>query len=103
MDVDDTIPECRDEGVRVNPIVAGIDNQLDALAFEEVAHGGVTLRGRCEVFLRQLGEWNSTLPRKAGGATSWTVGRHSAHVESPLDKVAQVRAGAGNRHPQSHR
>jgi hypothetical protein len=83
-------------------VVTGINNQLNALAFEKVAHGDITLLGRCVVFLRQLSQWNSALSREGSGATCRFVRRHSDHIESALDKVAQVRAGARNRHPQSH-
>jgi hypothetical protein len=83
-------------------VVTGIDNQLYALSFEKVAHRGVTLLGRCVVFLRQLSQWNSALSREGSGATCRSVRRHSYDIESALDKVAQVRAGAGNGHPQSH-
>src|SRR5450759_3596993 len=103
MNVDDPVSERFDERLRMDAVVARIDDQLHPLAFEEVAHGRVAVVGRSEVLLRQLGQWNSPLTRKGSAATCRPVRRHGDHLESMLDKVAQVRAVAGHRHPQSHR
>ena len=49
MDVDDAILESLHESIRVDAVIAGIDDELDALALEEIAHRGIALGGRCEV------------------------------------------------------
>src|SRR5579864_5838267 len=96
MHVDDAAVERLEERSGVDPVVAGVDDELDVMSLEEVAHRRVALLGRLEGLLRQLAKRDAPLPRELGGHARRAVGRHRHDVESTLDQVAQVGATTGD-------
>jgi len=68
VDVEDAAGEGVEERPRVDAVVAGVDDELDAVLQEEVPHGGVALLGGGEGPLGQLAKWNPALPRQLGPA-----------------------------------
>jgi hypothetical protein len=43
VDVDDPASICVEERVRVDAVVARVDDELDSVPLEEVAHGHITM------------------------------------------------------------
>ena len=88
VDVDDPARERLQEWRRVDPVIACVDDQLDAMVDEEVAHRSVAVLGRNESLLRQLTQSNPALPSERGAAARRPVGGHGDNVESSIDEVA---------------
>src|SRR5438309_107509 len=103
VDVDDAASKRFQERARVDAVIAGIDDELDAVGHEEVAHRFVALRLRSKAFHRKLSERNVAFACKRGATARRTVGRHSHHLEVALDEVAEIRTFPGDDDPQSHR
>src|SRR5882672_5038766 len=97
MDIDDPLLEGFEERIRVNAVVARIDDKLDPVLAEEITHRSVPLLRRAKAFLRKLSQRNVLFARERRGAAGWAIRRHGHHVEAALDQVAQVRSLAGDR------
>src|SRR6267378_3971916 len=97
MDIDDPLLEGFEEPIRMNAVVARIDDKLDPMVAEEITHGGVPLLRRAKAFLRKLSQRNALFARERRGAAGWAIRRHGHHIEPALDQVAQVRSLTGDR------
>src|SRR5260370_8174574 len=76
----------------MDAVVTGVDDKLNTMAQEEVAHRHVTLLDRLKRSLRQLCQCNVLPARVRRPAARRPVGGHRDDVEAPLDQVAEVRA-----------
>ena len=96
MHVDDPVAKCLEERRRVHAVIAGVDDELNSVLEEEVAHRRVALLDRCEPFLRQLRERDAPLARERGAYARRPVGGNCDHVEPAVDQVAEVGALTGD-------
>src|SRR5581483_11878086 len=103
VDVDDPAAEGVEQWRGVDAVVAGVDDELDAVREEEVAHGGVTLIDGSKRSLRQLAERNAALASESRAAARRPVRGHGDDVEAALDQVAKVRTAAGHADSDPHR
>src|SRR5260370_38846658 len=75
----------------MDAVVTGVDDKLDTMAQEEVAHRHVTLLDRLNRSLRQLCQCNVLPARVRRPAARRPVGGHRDDVDAPLDQVAEAR------------
>lgn len=92
MDVDDAVGEPIQKRLRVNPVIAGIDHQLDVVSPKEVTHREVALLRGIEALLRQLSEWDVFCARKRCRSARRAIGRHGDDVDPTLDEIAEIGA-----------
>jgi hypothetical protein len=88
MDVDDPILERFEKGWGVNPVVTGVDHELDSVFPEKSGHRRISIFGRAERLLRQLAERDARFAGERCASTGRPVGRDRDYVESALDEVA---------------
>ena len=96
MDVDDAAAKRVHELSGVDPVIAGVDDKLDAVIHEETEHGGIAFFDRSEALLRQLPQREAALAGESGSRARRPVRCHRDHIEAAIDQVAQVRPLAGH-------
>src|SRR5215469_15023924 len=101
VNVENAAGESRREAGAQDPVVAGVDNELDAVFAQPVTHSRVALLPRIEPPLRELAEQEPMLAGKLGRAAAGAVGGHGDHVVPAPDEVPQVGALAACQNAQT--